>query len=191
VTGDPGRAAVNDSEVRGISFRRFLRARNPTPEPSERVFCEDALMRQAGKKSSRERIPGRTIVKYALLQIPGTVLLVLVLILVKRWVQYPQWLYYGIIGIWVAKDIILFPFLWRAYDSRGGEVGHDMIGARGIAEERLDPEGYVRVRGELWRAQVRRNSPPIEKGSNVRVWEIQGLTLLVDLESPSRPEARV
>jgi len=54
-----------------------------------------------------------------------------------------------------------------------------MIGAIGIAEEKLNPSGYIRVRGELWKAEVVGNARPIERGDGVRIQETRGLTLLV------------
>jgi membrane protein implicated in regulation of membrane protease activity len=121
----------------------------------------------------------RILVRYILLQIPGTALLVLILIQLSDWFDLPAWSVWGLVAISVAKDVILFPFVWRAYDwDRQGET-HLMVGRRGIAKERLAPSGLIQIRGELWKAKVVGSSPPIEKGEAVRVEEIQGLTLLV------------
>jgi membrane protein implicated in regulation of membrane protease activity len=54
-----------------------------------------------------------------------------------------------------------------------------MIGARGIAKERLAPAGYVRIHGELWRAVKIGDVPAIEEGQPVRVKKMEGLTLFV------------
>jgi len=124
----------------------------------------------------------RVLVKYALLQIPSVVLLVFVLVFIRRWVDLSAWLIWGIVILWVAKDIILFPFVWRAYDSKAPGSAHSMVGVRGIAEERLDSSGYARVRGELWQVEVR-GGTPVEKGEAVRVQGIRGLTLIVEPEN--------
>jgi len=118
----------------------------------------------------------RVVVRYAVLQVPAVVILVLVLTLVRRWVDLPAWFVWGLVALWVAKDVILFPFVWRAYDS---DDTNSMVGTRGIAEERLAPSGYVRVRGELWQAEVMGDGPPIDRGQRVRVRGICGLKLLV------------
>ena len=121
----------------------------------------------------------RILVRYILLQVPGTALLVLILIQLRNWFDLPAWSVLGLVAISVAKDVILFPFVWRAYDwDNQGEV-HSMVGRRGIAKERLAPSGYIKIHGELWKAKVAGCSPPIEKGEAVRVEEMQGLTLLV------------
>ena len=121
----------------------------------------------------------RIVVRYTLLQLPAIVLLILMLILVQRWVSLPAWFTWGLIAFWIAKDVVLFPLTWRAYDRSHRGSADWMIGLRGIAENRLAPSGYVHVRGELWQAEVEENSEPIEKGESVRIYGNRGLTLLV------------
>jgi membrane-bound ClpP family serine protease len=81
--------------------------------------------------------------------------------------------------LWVAKDIALFPVLWRAYDWDPSSTSVSLNGDRGIVVRRIDPEGYIRIRGELWRAKISRGIGPIEKGEWVRVTDVEGLTLHV------------
>lgn len=124
----------------------------------------------------------RTVAKYALLQIPELALLVLALLLAGHWFDLPRWIFWGLLTLWVIKDVALFPLLRRAYEAEGPHDSSSTIGRTGVALERLDPSGYVRVRGELWRAEATDGSP-VEKGEEVGVHGIRGLTLLV------RPEA--
>lgn len=119
------------------------------------------------------------VVRYVLLQMPALVLLILMLALVQRWVSLPAWFIWGLISFWIAKDVILFHFTWRAYDRSHKGSANSMIGLQGIAENRLAPSGYVHVHGELWQAEVVENSFPIEKGESVRIYGNRGLTLLV------------
>ena len=123
--------------------------------------------------------PAQVVMRYALFQIPALVLLILILILVRRWVDFPLWFFWGSVFIWIVKDAVLFPFVWRAYDwSRSRDV-HSLVGSEGIVEERLAPSGYIRVHGELWQAKMIREGPPIEKGEGVQIQGICGLVLLV------------
>jgi len=123
--------------------------------------------------------PVQVVLRYALFQIPGLVLLILILIMVRRWVDFPLWFFWGSVLIWIVKDVVLFPFVWRAYDwSRSRDV-HSLVGTEGIVEERLAPSGYIRVHGELWQAEMIREGPPIEKGEGVWIQGIRGLVLLV------------
>ena len=45
----------------------------------------------------------------------------------------PGWFVWGLAGLWVVKDIALFPFVWSAYDKGSAEATRSMIGARGLA----------------------------------------------------------
>ena len=125
------------------------------------------------------RMSTRILVRYALLQLPALALLVLILVFVQRWVDLPAWVVWGSIAIWVVKDAILYPFVWRAYDWDRPQGENSIVGARGIAKERLAPSGYVQVRGELWKAELMEGSPPLEKGERVRVEGARGLMLIV------------
>ncbi len=136
---------------------------------------------------NQRRGPTRILLRYALLQLPGLVLLVLILVFVQRWVDLPAWVFWGSTAIWVVKDAILFPFVRRAYDWDRPQGANSMVGARGIAKERLAPSGYIQVRGELWRAELMEGSPPLEKGVGVRVEGACGLRLVV-VQSTIHPE---
>jgi len=130
----------------------------------------------------------RILLRYTLLQLPGVAVLLLFLILVQRWVMIPSWLMWCLLGIWVAKDMVLYPFIWRSYDWDGADANHKMIGTRGIAKDRLNPSGYIIVRGELWKAEVDEGDV-VEKGEKVLVSGIQGLTLLVKAETEMNARA--
>jgi membrane protein implicated in regulation of membrane protease activity len=98
----------------------------------------------------------------------------------RSWVGLPDWAAAGIIALWVLKDVVLFPFVRIAYQpgSEGGSTR--LLGARGTAQDTLQPSGYVRISAELWRAELRPGSQPVEPGDRVRVLSVHGLTLLVE-----------
>ncbi len=123
--------------------------------------------------------PVRTALRYAFLQLPGTLLLAVVLLAVADWLHLPRWLVWSTIALSVAKDAVLFPFVRRSYEPHSATEPHAMIGACGVARERLAPTGYVHVGNELWRAEVPEGVPPIERGRPVRVRDRHGLTLVV------------
>jgi membrane protein implicated in regulation of membrane protease activity len=52
----------------------------------------------------------------------------------------------------------------------------NLIGATGEVTEPCEPQGQIRVLGELWQA---RSTPAAGRGAHVRVLEVRGLTLLV------------
>jgi membrane protein implicated in regulation of membrane protease activity len=122
----------------------------------------------------------RILIRYALFQIPGLALLVLILILIRRWIDLPEWFCWGAIGVWLVKDIALFPFVWRAYDRDRLRELQSLVGTEGIVEERLAPLGYVRVHGELWQAEMIGDGSPVEEGEIVKIQKIGGLKLFVE-----------
>jgi membrane-bound ClpP family serine protease len=89
-------------------------------------------------------------------------------------------------GLWEALEA----YLWiRWSQRRRARVGVEaLIGATARATSRLDPEGHVRVNGELWRARV--VSGAVEAGADVRVLRLEGLTLVVETSSRARPRRR-
>jgi membrane protein implicated in regulation of membrane protease activity len=121
----------------------------------------------------------RIVLRYALYQIPDMAILVLILFVLHQWVDLSLWLCIGLVSLWMVKYVLVFTFVWPAYDKPlPGDV-KSLIGTEGIAEERLDPSGYIRVHGELWRAEVIGKTIPIEKGQTVLIERACGLTLFV------------
>ena len=60
------------------------------------------------------------------------------------------------------------------------EAGREeLVGQVGKVVEELDPEGVVKLHGELWKAESRDGSR-IQVGDRIRVVEVRGLTLIVE-----------
>ncbi len=126
-----------------------------------------------------EEAKRRIVLRYALYQIPDIAILALVLFVIHHWGYRSLWLSIGITSLWIVKYVVAFTFVWSAYDKpRPGDV-KSLIGTEGIAEESLGPSGYIRVRGELWRAEVIDETVRVEKGETVLIERAYGLTLLV------------
>ena len=102
--------------------------------------------------------------RYTLFQIPALALLLIILIVIQQWVEMPAWFVWGLVIIWIIKDVALFPLTWRAYDRDHARKANSMVGRQGVVQEQLSPEGSVRVRGELWRARIKGEGSPIDKG---------------------------
>ncbi|CAB49572.1 NfeD family protein [Pyrococcus abyssi] len=66
----------------------------------------------------------------------------------------------------------------RAHRRKASTGREEMIGLTGTVVEELNPEGMVKVRGELWRARSKFGEK-IEKGERIKVVDIEGLTLIV------------
>lgn len=121
----------------------------------------------------------RALPRYTLFQLPELVLLIVVLVFARWWLDW-QWSTVAIIvAAWIAKDALLFPLLWRAYDTDPRAALNTLVGRRGTARDRLSPRGYVDIHGELWEAEVL-GGKTVEPGGRVHVREMRGLTLLVE-----------
>ncbi len=130
----------------------------------------------------------RLVWRYTLLQIPVLALIVLILIMIQQWVELPAWFTWGLISIWIIKDVAFFPLTWRAYDWDHAGEANSMVGRQGVVQERLSPAGSVRVHGELWQARLMADGSPIDKGAVIQVREIRGLTLLVEQVTEKYPQ---
>jgi membrane protein implicated in regulation of membrane protease activity len=120
-----------------------------------------------------------TFTRYILLQIPGWLAGAAVLIVLWDWFGLAPWMAAVLFGLYVAKDLLVYPLVRRAYE-RGPAAGAvQLVGCVGRTRQRLQPAGYVLVRGELWRAEAR-NGSPIEPGTAVRVMAARGYTLEVE-----------
>jgi membrane protein implicated in regulation of membrane protease activity len=119
--------------------------------------------------------------RYFLLQLPGQIFFLLLLILIRRWIAFSDYLMWGLPAIWIGKDIVLFPFLWRYYATDPSADSSRMVGRMGVALSRLAPDGHVRVGGERWRASIAEGASPIEKGQAICVDAIDGLRLTVGI----------
>lgn len=107
-------------------------------------------------------------IKYLLFQIPGWIITAIVLLMLLHWEFIPKWLAVLCFVAWLLKDLLLYPFLRRAYEP-GVTGSARLVGSRGVAEGDLAPTGYIRVRGELWRAVVSPADNVIRSGTEVEV----------------------
>lgn len=141
---------------------------------------EDPLgQRRSGQRGTSARRGRSTLLRYWLFQLPGFLAVAALLALLVRWWELAPRLAALFLALWVLKDLALYPFVRRAYEARSGGGADALLGVLATARDRLDPEGYVRVGHELWRARLREGSA--ERGAAVRVLAVRGLTLVVEV----------
>jgi len=117
--------------------------------------------------------------RYWLLQIPSWVLLILVLGFAHEWFDLPAWVGGLILVLWVVKDAILYPILKPGYETATKTGLERLVGLIGLAKQDLNPEGYVLVNGELWRAIADPPDKAIPRGADVKVNAADGMRLTV------------
>ena len=125
----------------------------------------------------------RALPRYLAWQTPSWALQAVLLGGLVRFLDVPVWAAALVLGLSIAKDLVLFPAMLVAL--RPSAHSPWPIGERGQAIEPLEPSGYVRVNGELWRAEDSSSSPSsrIAAGDVVVVRSARGLTLLVEAEA--------
>ena len=119
--------------------------------------------------------------RYLLLQVPSWVLATLLLYWLHDWIDLPLWARAAILGVYIGKDFVIYPLVYMAYESRTPTPGEELIGSTGITKQDLDPQGYIRVRNELWIGEILVGEPAIPSGHTVRVVALNGNTLTVEL----------
>ena len=125
--------------------------------------------------------------RYLLFQLPGLALIATLLsLLVAGSLLSPQ-LALGLFAFWIAKDLALYPILRVGYEDQSPEVSEQLVGAVCSVRSELDPEGWVRVGAELWRARCAREEAPLKSDTPVRVTAVNGLVLDVEPVSSRRP----
>jgi membrane protein implicated in regulation of membrane protease activity len=127
----------------------------------------------------RRRPDRRVVLRYAALQIPGQLFVLGLGLAAWEWLGAPAWVAWGAPLAFALKDALLFPFVWRAYEP-DDRVSSGLIGQIAVAEERLDPGGWVRIGPELWRVELARRGEAVPRGAKVRVVGVEGLLLVVE-----------
>ena len=117
--------------------------------------------------------------RYWLLQVPGWVLLVGLLAAAHHWLSLSLSAAAAVALLWLLKDAVLYPVLKPHYVFHERHAHESFLGEEAIAQEALSPRGYVKLRGELWLAELSAKEPPVSAGDKVIVEGIDGLTLKV------------
>jgi membrane protein implicated in regulation of membrane protease activity len=127
------------------------------------------------------RRPSPEFRRYLVWQVPGWVLAGLVIGSLAAVLDLSWWVPAAGVALFVVRDLAMYPLLRSVF--RPAPPAQP-VGARGVATEALRPSGYVRIRGELWRARA--SGEPVAAGSEVTVTGAHGLTLLVEPTTASR-----
>jgi membrane protein implicated in regulation of membrane protease activity len=119
---------------------------------------------------------------YTIYAIIGTILEQCALVVIVRW-----WLPQFDINIswWITGILMFLLLVYSFYTYHMGRAAllrksavypESIIGSEGVVATPLDPAGYVKVKGELWKAS---SSSHLEIGEKVIVTQIDGIRLVV------------
>lgn len=110
------------------------------------------------------------------------ILAIIVLGLPRLGINLPVWLTVLIALLFIIWSVIIFRVGTRILKKKPLAGMSDMAGIEGIVEKALNPEGIVKIEGELWKAKAESGS--IEAGQKVIVVAQYRLKLTVRLKEP-------
>jgi membrane-bound serine protease (ClpP class) len=117
---------------------------------------------------------------YGLLTVGGLVAMILgAMMLVDSplpEMRVDPWKIWPVILVFAAFVIALVRLVIQAQRRRAQTGAEGLLGRQGQAETDLDPEGWVVVQGERWRASA---AEPVPRGAKVEVQSVEGLLLRV------------
>ena len=117
--------------------------------------------------------------RYLLWQTPGWAAVGLALLALCSLANLPGWIVVVGVAAVVTKDMVMYRIVRHTLQP----PRQRLVGAHGRAVERLAPVGYVRVDGELWRAETA--GAEIAAGAPIVVRGANGLTLRVEPAGPA------
>jgi membrane-bound ClpP family serine protease len=120
-----------------------------------------------------------TLPRYVLFQLPGWALAALAAAALVRWDVVDATVAGGLFALWVVKDFALYPLVRHAYGPGGTGGATDLVGREAVACGDLAPGGFVRVRGELWQAELLAGETWIARGDRVEIRGVDGRVLQV------------
>lgn len=117
--------------------------------------------------------------RYWLLQVPGWVILGGLLAAAHYSLGLSVRVVVVVLALWFIKDLALYPVLKPHYAFKERSGHHGLLGETAVAQETLSPSGYVKLKGELWKAELSDTGARVAPGESVTVESVDGLTLKV------------
>ncbi len=131
-----------------------------------------------------------TLQRYVLFQVPGWLIDIALLTAAIEWWNLPVWVAIAICGLLLVKDFVFYPILRVGYETKEKSGIAKLIGETAVVKQRLDPEGYVLVQGELWKARIAAPNAPLDPGTRVRIAAFEGMLLHVETIDEPRRQGR-
>ena len=128
----------------------------------------------------RPRMQVKPLTRYALLQILGWALVLLVVLLLLRWGWIDTTAAGVVILLWLAKDVLLYPLYLPALaaESAVSPGVEAMVGRVGNCRTEVNGRGLIEVQGERWLARSA-GGTRIAPGMRVQVVGHDGMVLQI------------
>ncbi|MCR4403930.1 MAG: hypothetical protein NUW06_01310 [Candidatus Acetothermia bacterium] len=125
---------------------------------------------------------------YMLLELGELLGIILLIVVITQFIRIPVWLAVAIPAGKLLKFLLVYPSVRRAGRQPVATGLESLLHKRGVVVDPLDPEGYVEIRGELWRARSIGSS--LAPGAQVEVCGLDRTRLLVkEASDPERPRS--
>ena len=128
------------------------------------------------------RSQSKTVLGYTVYAIVGTVLEVVALLLVVLWllpllnIYVPWWILAILVAVELGTSFFTYIMGRRALSKKQTCGPEAMVGSSAIVATPFNPTGYVKVRGELWKASCESR---LEVGDEVVVTRVEGMKVIV------------
>lgn len=99
-------------------------------------------------------------------------------------INIPIWVLAILMIAWGTYSYITYRLTKNVHSKEVPTPAEAMIGRKGKAITSLDPDGIVRIGGELWKASA--TDSPISAGEEIMVVEVRGLLLSVNRADASK-----
>jgi membrane-bound ClpP family serine protease len=120
-----------------------------------------------------------TLVRYIGFQLPSWGIASMIALGLDMWTSIPRMMIGLPLILYVMKDFLIYPYVRAAYENRPHDAGESVVGAPARVLVTLDPDGWVQIGSERWRARQAEGGPVLEVGARVQVSALQGHTVLV------------
>jgi membrane protein implicated in regulation of membrane protease activity len=124
----------------------------------------------------------KTVVGYTIYAAVGTVLEVVILLVLLLWVPpivniyIPWWIVVILVAVELGVSLFTYIMGRRALSKKVTYGPEAIVGSIGVVTTPFNPTGYIRVKGELWKASCKSK---VEVGDEVRVTKMEGMKLIV------------
>lgn len=102
-----------------------------------------------------------------------------------RWLAEFRTLAIGVAVIASVLLVIIVAALYRLKKSKVIHGDEEFAEVTGIVNDTIDPEGLIKVKGELWRAKSK-DSETIPEGEKVRIIKREGMVCIVEKEEKKK-----
>lgn len=122
---------------------------------------------------------GKTLRKYLLFQIPGAILVGLLLAGLDYAGLTSRPIAVALFAAWCLKDAVMYRFVRSAYGPGPPHGTAALVGQCGVVVRALAPEGSVRLGAEHWSARPVAGVLQLSLGTRVRVVSVEGYVVTV------------